>query len=161
MAGRVQQLFINYLKRSFNWDENEGEKLWSRRFAAAAWSAAATTVNVDINTFNASVEILGAYAWLAQNFTGGAVATATLSVGTVGTPTAYINVQNVFAGAPTQRPGVTIVPGTFLNAPANASGTVRFQLIVTGANASVLTTGVVDVFLILRAVKLKLTTPTG
>jgi len=158
---RIQQVFVNYLKRSFNFDENEGEKLWTRRFAAAGWSAAATTVDIDITTFNGGLEILGAYAWLAQNFTGGAVATATLSVGTTGTPTAYINAQNLFAGAPTQRPGVTLVPGTFLNAPANASGTVRFRLIVTGANTSALTTGVVDVFLILRAVKLKLTTPTG
>lgn len=58
---RVQQLFINYLKRSFNFDENEGEKLWTRRFAFPAFSAAATTVNVDMATFNASVEILGGY----------------------------------------------------------------------------------------------------
>lgn len=129
------------------------------------FSAAATTVNLDAQAaqaiwtaFPAGLEIEGAGISLVTNFLGGAVGTATLSIGTTGAPAAYLAATNVFSGAYKTIPGVTQVPFTRLEGTGSpAVATVRVQLIVTGANANVLTQGKADIYLKLRGLSIKTT----
>jgi hypothetical protein len=140
--------------------------LFRKRIYFTDFSAAATTVNLDTQTgqvwstsFPAGLEILGAYFSLVTNFTGGAVATATLSAGTVASPAAYVAATSVFSGSPKINVGLTQVPGTFLTGAATypfvGNATVRLQLIVTGANASALTAGKADFYMRLQAASVR------
>ena len=138
-----------------NWKQNAGSQLWTRRLYFSSFAAAATTGNVDIAGFPGGIEIEGAYAWLITNFTGGGAATATLSIGTTSSAAAYMAATSVFSGARKQLVGLTLVPGTFLNATTpTASATVRFAL-VASVNTNLLTAGSVDVFLKLRSASLR------
>lgn len=143
---------------------DQGSLYFRKRVYFTDFSAAATTVNLDVQqpapwtNFPAGLEIEGAGISLVTNFTGGAVATATLSIGTTGTPTAYVAATTVFSGAYKTIPGAAIVPFTMLvgtGSPAQA--TVRVQLVVTGANANALTAGKADIYLKLRAVSVRTT----
>jgi hypothetical protein len=117
------------------------------------FATAATTVNYDITGFTGGLLILGAFIVPRINFTGGGAATATMSVGTTGTPTAYVAATTVFSGAqPRSIVGVTQVPGTYLGGAATplAASTVRIQLICD-VNCSLLTAGLADIFMMLAA----------
>lgn len=158
-GGNVVTPFVDYWRKGFHWRENEGTKLWTRRYQWGDFTAAATSKVIDVTNFRAGALIEGAFILLVQNFTGGGNATATFSAGTTGAATAYVNAQDVFAGAaafdPIFRAGATIVPGTALNAThPTPSATVRFTL-TTSVNTSLLTAGIVDVFLRLRFVAIR------
>lgn len=129
--------------------------LWTRRFHYADFAAAAATGNKDISGFPGGLVIEGAWAWLITNFTGGGAGSATLSIGTTGSPALYVAATSVFSGARKALVGLTLVPGTFLNPTTPTdSATVRFQLIAN-VNTNLLTAGAVDVYLRLRAVSLR------
>lgn len=145
---------------------DQGTLLFRKRIYFTDFSAAATTVNLDTQpgqvwttSFPAGLEIMGAYFSVVTNFTGGAVATATLSAGTVATPTAYVAATTVFSGSPRINPGVTLVPGTFMTGAATypwvGNATLRLQLIVTVANANALTAGKADLYMRLQAASVR------
>src|ERR1700687_3665269 len=97
---------------------DQGTLLFRKRNYFSDFSAAATTVNLDVQpgqtwatSFPAGLEILGAYFSLVTNFTGGGEASATLSAGTVASPAAYMAATTVFSGAPKINVGLTQVPG--------------------------------------------------
>jgi hypothetical protein len=156
----VQKINVNPGNPEARWSPNGPGGLFMERFSYKDFSAAATTVNKDITGFPGYILIEGAFVMFNVNFTGGSVGSATISVGTTGTPTAYVAAASVFSGAaataPLVLPGTTIVPGTFLGGATPAAiATVRVQLVVTGANANTLTAGVCDVYLNLRAVNFR------
>jgi len=158
-GGNVVMPFVDYWNKVFKWRENQESKLWTRRFQWGDFANAAVSKVVDLTNFRAGAIIEGAFILLVQNFTGGGSSTATFSIGTTAAATAYVNAQNVFAGAgandPIFRAGATLVPGTALNATHPAqSATVRFTLTVD-VNTNLLTQGIVDVFLRLRFVALR------
>lgn len=129
--------------------------LWTRRFSYLDFAAAATTGNKDVTGFPGGLAIEGAFFWLITNFTGGGAGSATLSAGTTGSATAYVAATSVFTGARKAVVGVTIVPGTFLDATTpTGAGTIRFAL-VSDVNTNLLTAGTVDVYVRLRAVSLR------
>ena len=120
-----------------------------------AFDTAATTVNYDLTGIPAGTIIEGAFLRGRTNFTGPSIATAEISVGSTGTPDLYVAAVDYVSGNPRTGVGKTLVPGTFVNASApKSAGTIRIQLVVSGANADVLTTGAIDVFLKLGNVKL-------
>lgn len=147
---RIAPLLVSPLQQSRRW-ETDGESLvFTRSFSFADFAAAATTVAKDIGGFPPFMTIEGAWAVFDVNFTGGAVATATFSAGTTSSVTDYIAATNVFSGAtpaaPLRLAGVTLVPGRFLGSvgalpPAPGVGTIRVQLVVTGANTNALIAG--------------------
>jgi hypothetical protein len=158
-GGNVVMPFVDYWNKAFKWRENQETKLWTRRFYAADFSAASHSKTVDLTNFRAAAIIEGAFALLQQNFAGGGAGSATFSAGTTGAATAYINAGSVFSGAAANDPvpvtGVTLVPGTFLNATHPIqSATVRFTL-ACDVNTNLLTTGVLDIFLRLRFVAIR------
>ena len=146
--------------------QDQATMLFRKRVYFSDFSAAATTVNLDTQPgqtvwtqFPAGLEILGAYVSSVTNFTGGAVATATISVGTTASATAYVAATTVFSGSPKVIVGATLVPGTFLTGagsyPYSGNATVRVQLVVTGANTSALTAGKADIYIRFQAASLK------
>jgi hypothetical protein len=158
-GGNVVTPFVDYWSKAFKWRENQESKLWTRRYQWGDFAAAAVTKVIDVTNFRAGAIIEGAFILLVQNFTGGGAGSATFSAGTTAAATAYINAQNVFAGAaandPIFRAGATLVPGTALNATHPIqSATVRFTL-TADVNTNLLTAGIVDVFLRLRFVAIK------
>jgi hypothetical protein len=145
---------------------DQGTLLFRKRIYFTDFSAAATTVNLDTQagqvwatSFPAGLEIMGAYFSVVTNFTGGAVATATLAAGTTGSPGAYVAATSVFSGSPKINVGLTQVPGTFLSGAATypfvGNATVRIQLVTTGANASALTAGKADFYMRLQAASVR------
>lgn len=143
---------------------DQGSLYFRKRVSFQDFSAAATTVNLDVQQpdpwtrFPAGLEIEGAGIALVTNFTGGAVSAATLSIGTTGAATAYVAATSVLTGAFKTIVGATLVPFTRLEGTgAPAVSTVRVQLVTTSANANALTAGKADIFLKLRAVSLKTT----
>jgi hypothetical protein len=148
-------------RRPESWEQDTAGYWYEQRisFKDPLIQLAATTVNYDITGIPGGVTILGGWFRWTANWTGGAIATATWSAGTTATPTAYVAAQSVFTGAPGVKPGAALqVPGTFVNAAAPlSSGTIRCQLIVTGANANALTTGYVDFYFWLQTFKLRAT----
>jgi hypothetical protein len=140
----------------------DGEsKIWRRRYTFKDFNAATTTTNFDLQ-FPGGVIIERGYISLITVFSGGAAATATFSLGTTGSPATYLAATNVFTGA-TAAGNVTVATAAGLNNPLagvatpTAVGTVRAQLITTVGNTNVLTQGVVDVYLTLRALSFKTT----
>ena len=120
-----------------------------------AFADANTTVNYDLEGIPAGTIIEGAFLRGRSDFTGGAVATAEISVGSTGTADLYVAAVDFVSGNPQTAVGKTLVPGTFVNASApKSSGTIRVQLVTSGANADALTAGAIDVFLKLGNVKL-------
>lgn len=141
---------------------DQGSLYFRKRVYFNDFSAAATTVNLDVQQpdpwtrFPAGLEIEGAGISLVTNFTGGAVSAATLSVGTTGSATAYVAATDVFTGAYKTIKGATLVPFTMLaGTGAPAVSTVRVQLVTTTANANALTAGKADIYLKLRAVSIR------
>jgi len=136
--------------------------LFRKRISYRDFSAAATTVNLDVQQvdpwtrFPAGIIIEGAGIALVENFTGGAVSAATLSVGTTSSATAYVAATSVFTGAFKTIVGAAIVPFTFLAGTGSpAVATVRVQLVTTTANADALTAGKADIYLRLRAASVR------
>jgi hypothetical protein len=158
-GGNVVTPFVDYWNKAFKWRENQETKLWTRRYVAADFTASAHSKIVDITNFRAAAIIEGAFLLLEQNFAGGGAGSATFSAGTTGSATAYINAANVFTGAAANDPipltGVTLVPGTFMNATHPIqSATLRLTL-ACDVNTSLLTTGILDIFLRLRFVAIR------
>lgn len=156
MSGNVLVAGVDNLRRAFRWRQGEGSKLWSRRYQYTDFATAGVAQTVDVTPFPGGAFIEGAFILLVRNFIGGGASTATFSAGTTGAATAYINAANVFTGAAANqvlaRAGATLVPGTPLNATNPAlAGTVRFTL-TADVNTSLLTQGILDVFLRLRFV---------
>jgi hypothetical protein len=128
------------------------------------FATAATTVNYDLPNFPAGALLEDAFFVNRQNWTGGAIASATMSIGTVASPTLYVLAKSVFGGAPAalgvvnadKGVGITSPQTLFLNqaTPWTAPTTVRVQL-VTSANANTLTQGRCDIFLLMRAVSVR------
>jgi|SRR5215475_6610428 len=143
-----------------NWKQNIGWQIWTRRiyFNDPVFTATAgLTANKDFTGFPGGLMIRGAFVVFTQNWTGGSVATSTLSVGTTASPAAYVAATTVFSGAtpittPVVNPGLTQVPGVFLATPPISQGTVRVQLVTTVGNVNTLTAGRADIYLILAAV---------
>lgn len=130
------------------------------------FSTAATTANLDTLTlptpniwtsFPGGLIVEDVRIGLITVFAGGSISACTLSVGTTGSATAYLGATNVFTGA-TAAGNVTPGAGASLNAmlsgnaTPNGVGTVRVQLVTTTANANALTSGVVDLYMRLRAI---------
>lgn len=143
---------------------DQGSLYFRKRISYRDFSAAATTVNLDVQQpdpwtrFPAGIEIEGAGISLVENFTGGAVSAATLSVGTTSSATAYVAATSVFSGAYKTIVGAAIVPFTMLVGTGSpAVATVRVQLVTTTANANALTAGKADIYLKLRAVSVRTT----
>lgn len=144
-----------------DWLQNGPAHVYTRRIY---WNSppfpttAATTGNIDLTGFPGALTILGAWIVFTQNWTGGAISAVTMSIGTTGSPAAYVAATSVFSGAtpvttPVAIPGVsTLAPGTFLATPPQALGTVRVQLLTTTANVNALTAGRADIYLRLLAV---------
>lgn len=140
------------------WQTNDAGQWFQQRlnWKDPIFQVAATTINYDITGFPAGTAIVGAFLRNGVNWTGGAIATATLSLGTTASPATYIAATSVFSGSPkTVQQAATMLTGTFINA-ANplSAGTIRAQLILTGANGSALLTGWCDVFIGIQAFKL-------
>lgn len=140
--------------------EDGPSRIIRQRLSFAMFSAAATTVNLDVQLadpwtkFPGGIIIKGAWFVCVENWTGGSVSAATLSAGTTASATAYIAAGSVFSGTnPRAIVGATQVPGTYLGLAATplASGTVRVQLVTTTANANALTAGKTDFFMELQA----------
>jgi hypothetical protein len=160
MAAPTRQIIVDldftYPQR---WKANGAAFIWTRRVYFRDFAAAAVTGDLDVVGFPGAVLVEGAYAMVNTPFTGGAAATATLSAGTTGSPALYMAAQDVFSTtaatptAPKALVGLTLVPGTYLGTAATplATSTVRFRLTTTVGNTNVLTAGVADVFLRLRA----------
>jgi hypothetical protein len=158
MAAPVRQCIVD-LDASYpeRWKANGAAFLWTQRLYFSQYAAAATTGNFDISGFPGLAVIEGAWVLLSQNFTGGAVATSTFSVGTTASPALYVAATTVFATAatktaPTALVGLTLVPGTYLGtaaAPAS-SATIRTQVVTTVGNTNVLTAGQLDLYVRLR-----------
>lgn len=152
------QCIVDSLRYGFRWREGQEAKLWHRRFYVAQFSAAAVTKVIDVTTFPGGMLVEGGHATLIQNFAGGGASTCVLSAGTTGATTKYINAQNIFTGASAGVVvgilGATQVPGIFLNTSAPSGlGTVRFT-VTADVNTNLLTTGIIDIFLRLRACKI-------
>jgi hypothetical protein len=158
MAAPVRKIIVDVdAATPWRWKANGGTGLFTERVYFRDFAAAGLTGNLDLTGFPGALVIEGAWVMFNTNFTGGAVATCTMSVGTTATPTAYVAATTVFTGAtvtaPIVNPGVTIVPGTFLNATTPlGAGTVRVQVVTTVGNTNALTAGVADIWLRLRAV---------
>lgn len=149
-------LVVSPRVRAVNWVQDQGTQLWTRRFSFKDFAAAATTGNKDVDGFPGGLTIEGAFFWLITNFTGGGAGSATLSAGTTGSAAAYVAATSVFTGARKAVVGLTLVPGTFLNASTPTdSGTIRFAL-VSDVNTNLLTAGAVDVYVRLRAASLRI-----
>jgi hypothetical protein len=128
------------------------------------FATGATTVNYDLTNIPGGVILEDAWMVNRENWTGGAVATATISVGTTAAPTTYILAKSVFAGASVTLGAVAADKGALLASPQTifvnsatpwAVGTIRVQLVVTGANANALTAGKLDLFFELRAASVR------
>ena len=140
-------IIVSPRTRAANWQQDAETRLFKRRMSYQAFAAAATTGDLDITGFPGGVEILGCWISLVTPFTGGGVGTATLSVGSTGTPDLYLTAASVFATAGRILVGVTLLPGTFVGGAATplAAGTIRVRLTVdTLTNA--LTAGQADLF---------------
>jgi len=143
-----------------DWVSNDAGQWFEQRlnWNDPIFQVAATTINYDITGFPAGVVIVGAFFRSTANWTGGAISAATFSAGTTGSVAAYIAATSVFTGAPQVKPGVTLVPGTFVNAASPLlAGTIRTQLILTGANGNALTAGRIDFYFWLQGFKLRAT----
>ena len=157
--------------KNFNQDAltvDQGTLLFRKRLYFTDFSNNALTTNLDTQpgqtwstSFPAGLEILGCYFSLVTNFTGGAVATCTLSAGTTASPAAYMAATTVFSGAQKINVGVTQVPGTFLTGsapyPFGGNATVRIQMVTTVANCNALTAGKGDLYIRFQAASLKAT----
>lgn len=128
------------------------------------FAAAALTGNYDIPNWPGGIIVQDVFGILRQNFTGGAVGSATLSFGATATPTDLAGAVSVFSGAPAALWTANANKGSRISSPATAfvnastpwaSGTIRFQLITTVANTNALTQGKVDIFLMLRAASVR------
>lgn len=152
-----QECVVGSLESGFRWRANQESKLWTRTLYYSQFSAAAGSATLDDSALPGGMIIEGAYLYIYATFKGGAVSATTFSLGPTGSPTAYINAQDVWTTASIMMPGATLVPGTPLNATTpTAAGTVRFTINTTTANTNALTTGRLDVYMILRAVALGL-----
>ncbi|HXU06349.1 MAG TPA: hypothetical protein VN903_35580 [Polyangia bacterium] len=147
------EMVVNSLEAGFRWRQNQESKLWARTLYFSSFSAAAGSATLDDATFPGGTLIEGAFIYIYAVFAGGAVSATTFSMGTTGSATAYVNAQDVFTAAGIFKPGVTIVPGTPMNATSPlAAGTVRFTVTTTTANTNALTTGRVDCYIRTRSV---------
>ena len=126
------------------------------------FAAASTTGNFDLVNFPGGLILEDCWAILRQEFSGGAVATATLSVGINGASTQFILAQNVFTGAgaplplgvaPAQKGVMYSSPTTVFLVQATpwTVGNIRVACVTSVANTNALTAGKVDLFLKLRA----------
>ena len=151
----TRQNMVDPRKIEGPWLQNDDTKIKQYRVSSGMFNQAATTVNYDLVGFQAGTYIIAAGFRNRVNWTGGAIATATLSIGTTASPAAYTAATTVFSGAPATVTGTFQPFPTFVNAATPlVGGTVRVQLIVTGANASALLQGNADIYLMLGALKL-------
>jgi hypothetical protein len=157
VAAPLRKIIVDTRAPEPNWKMLGPAQVFTQRIYFSQFASAATTVNLDLLNFPGHVVIEGAWFLFNVNWTGGAVASATLSAGTTGSPTLYVAATSVFSGATLPLPlinvGVTQVPGTYLGTAATpgAFSTIRIQLVVAGANANALTAGQADFFVRLRA----------
>ena len=151
----ARQMTIDPRKTEGPWLQNDDYKWKMVHLSFGMFLTAGLTANFDLTGFPAGCLITGAFIRNRQNWTGGAIATATLSVGSTGSPAIYVAATNVFSGAPATLVGITQAPGTFVNS-ANplAAGTIRIQLVTTVGNTNALLTGSADVFISLGGAKL-------
>lgn len=150
-----------------NLQADYGPKWLRKRVYFTDFAKAATTADLDTQAgqtvwtqFPAGDMVLGAFISLVTNFAGGGSATATLSIGTVASPAAYVAATSVFSGAPKIVVGLTQVPGTFVTGsgsyPFVGNGTIRVELI-TDTNTNVLTTGKADIYLLMANTSIRTT----
>jgi hypothetical protein len=119
------------------------------------FNVAATTINYDLTGWQSTALVIQAFIRANVNWLGGAIATATMSLGTTASPAAYVAAVSVFSACPKTLPGTAQVPGTFVNAASPLlPGTIRCQLILTGANGTALTQGHADIFMWIAGVKI-------
>jgi hypothetical protein len=162
MVASNRQVAIDGRAPEPNWRQMGGWQAYVRRiyFNSPPFNTTAgLTGNLDLTGFPGGLMIRGAFVIFTQNWTGGSVATATISVGTVASPAAFVAATTVFSGAtpittPVVNAGLTQVPGVFLATPPIGQGTVRVQLITTVGNINTLTAGRADIYLMLSAVNI-------
>lgn len=150
---------VNPKYQFFALDPDAESKVWRARLNFKAFAAASLTGNNQI-TFPGNLIIERCFLSLITVFSGGGTGSATLAIGTTGTPAAYLAATNVFTGA-TAAGNVTVGAGAGLGGTVSAATTpttpniIQFQLVTTTQNTNTLTQGVADVFLVLRALSFK------
>lgn len=157
--------FVSSPKRYEQSWETDGGSLTTR--ISLSWldfAVGATTANYDIGNIPGGFLIEDAWVVVRQNFTGGAVSAATMSVGSTGSPTIYVLATSVFSGAPVYIGQANAQKGAAFTSPATAFvntalppavGTVRVQLVTTTANANALTAGKADLFMRMLATSVR------
>lgn len=105
------------------------------------FSTAGLTNDIEIYSLDAGERLVGVTMSHTSNFTGGAIATYTLSVGINGNLTKYSAAMNVFSGA-----GAFQDTSNFYIESWSASTSVRAAAVSTVANLSAATSGSVDIF---------------
>lgn len=155
----VRKIIVNRKRYVDMLTQDENSILFWKRVSFKDFAAASTTTNLDLTGFPGSLVVEGGFLSLVQVFAGGGAGSATLSMGTTVSATAYVTASNVFTGATNKiYVGATIVPGTMLTAATDATGpgTLRIQL-VSNVNTNLLTTGKADLYLRMRAVSIRTT----
>jgi len=105
------------------------------------FSTAGLTNDIEIYSLAAGERLVGVTQSHTSNFTGGAIATYTISVGINGNLTKYSAAMNVFSGA-----GAFQDTSNFYIESWSASTSVRAAAVSTVANLSAATSGSVDFF---------------
>jgi hypothetical protein len=154
----LRKVIVNPQTREPNFNVNTAGAILQQRlnWKDPIFQVAATTINYDITGIPGGAQIECAFIRNGANWTGGAIGTATLSMGSTGSPTAYASAVSVFAGSPKDVPATVLSRPTWVSGTAtpNAAGTIRVQLVLTGANGNALLTGWADVFIWLRFFRL-------
>jgi hypothetical protein len=161
MAAPVRKVIVDFDKsKAAKFVANGATGVFTQRVYFSNFFAAAVTGDLDLTGFPGGLIIVGAWFLLRTPFAGGAIATATISAGTTGSPALYVAAQDCFttqAATPTAPIGIVgaaQVPGTFLGTTATplAASTIRIRLTTTVGNTNVATQGCADFYCALRAI---------
>lgn len=112
------------------------------------FSTAGLTNSVTIYSLPAKYAIQATQLNISTAFSGGTIATYTISVGNGGTPTKYAAATNAFTGA-------TLPAMSTISAVENMSGTTNIlaTAISTVGNLNAATAGSVDIYLLISALQ--------
>jgi hypothetical protein len=153
----VRKIIVNRKRYMDMLTQDESAILFWKRVSFKDFAAASTTTNLDLTGFPGSLLVEGGFISVVQLFSGGGAGSATLSVGTTVSATAFVTASNVFTGATNKiYVGAAIAPGTMLTAATDATGpgTLRIQL-ASNVNTNLLTFGKADIYVRFRAASIR------